>query len=30
MNTTKQKRRYAIDVPGEVMQVLRWHVETQQ
>jgi len=29
MNTTKQKRRYAIDVPEEVMQILRWHVETQ-
>jgi hypothetical protein len=29
MNTTKQKRRYAIDVPEEVMRILRWHVETQ-
>ena len=29
MNTTKQKRRYAIDVPEDVMKVLAWHVETQ-
>lgn len=29
MNTTKQKRRYAIDVPAEVMDVMQWHVDTQ-
>ncbi len=29
MNTTKQKRRYSIDLPEEAMEVLRWHVETQ-
>ncbi len=29
MNTTKQKRRYTIDLPTEVVDVLRWHVETQ-
>ena len=29
MNTTKQKKRYAIDVPDEVIEVLRWHAETQ-
>jgi len=29
MRTTKQKRRYTIDLPPEVMQILRWHVETQ-
>lgn len=29
MPTTKQKRRYGIDVPAEVMDVLRWHVDTQ-
>ncbi len=29
MQTTKQKRRYGIDVPPAVMAVLRWHVETQ-
>lgn len=29
MNTTKQKRRYAIDVPESVMKVLKWHVQTQ-
>jgi integrase len=29
MNTTKQKRRYKIDLPPEVLQILRWHVETQ-
>jgi len=27
--TTKQKRKYNIDLPAEVMAVLRWHVETQ-
>jgi integrase len=29
MQTTKTKRRYAIHVPKEVMEVLRWHVDTQ-
>ncbi len=29
MRTTKQKRRYAIDLPPEAMEVLKWHVETQ-
>lgn len=29
MNTTKQRRRYRIDLPREVMEVLRWHVRTQ-
>jgi integrase len=29
MRTTKQKRRYAIDLPPEAMAVLRWHVDTQ-
>jgi integrase len=29
LNSTKQKTRYAIDLPEEVMDVLRWHVETQ-
>lgn len=29
MRTTKQKRRYAIDLPKEVMDVLAWHVDTQ-
>jgi integrase len=29
MNTTKQKRKYTIPLPAEVMEVLRWHVETQ-
>jgi integrase len=29
MLTTKQKRRYAIDLPQEAMDVLRWHVDTQ-
>lgn len=29
MRTTKQKRRYAIDLPPEAMKVLRWHVATQ-
>jgi integrase len=29
MRTTKQKRRYAILLPKEAMEVLRWHVETQ-
>jgi len=29
METTKQKRRYPIDMPAEVTAVLRWHVDTQ-
>src|SRR5581483_893839 len=29
MRCTKQKRRYAIDLPPEAMAVLKWHVETQ-
>ena len=29
MNTTKQKRRYAIDLPEDAMSVLTWHVDTQ-
>lgn len=29
MATTKTKKRYAIDLPEEAMQVLRWHVDTQ-
>ncbi|MBL8718206.1 MAG: hypothetical protein JNL79_19655, partial [Myxococcales bacterium] len=29
MRTTKQKRRYSIDLPTEAMVVLRWHVDTQ-
>ena len=29
MKTTKQRRRYAIDLPEEAMVVLRWHVDTQ-
>ncbi len=29
MKTTKQKRRYTIDLPEELMAILRWHVETQ-
>src|SRR5262249_60801632 len=29
MKTTKQKRRYTIDLPAEAMAVLKWHVETQ-
>lgn len=29
MNTTKQKRRYAIDLPEEAMSVLKWHIDTQ-
>lgn len=29
MRTTKQKRKYAIDLPEEVMAILLWHVETQ-
>jgi integrase len=29
MRTTKQKRRYVIDLPEEAMTVLKWHVKTQ-
>ena len=29
MRTTKQKRRYAIDLPAEATAVLKWHVDTQ-
>jgi integrase len=29
MKTTKQKKRYGIDLPKEAIDVLRWHVETQ-
>jgi integrase len=29
MNTTKQKVKYRIHLPEEVVKVLRWHVETQ-
>jgi len=29
MRTTKQKRRYVIDLPAEAMAVLQWHVDTQ-
>jgi integrase len=29
MRTTKQRHRYTIDLPEEVLQVLRWHVDTQ-
>jgi integrase len=29
MRTTKQKHKYAVDLPVEAMSVLRWHVETQ-
>ncbi len=29
LNTTKQKKRYCIELPKEVMEVLRWHTETQ-
>jgi integrase len=29
LNSTKQRTRYGIEVPPEVMQILRWHVETQ-
>jgi integrase len=29
LNSTKQRTRYGIEVPPEVMDVLRWHVETQ-
>lgn len=29
IRTTKNKRRYAVDLPDEVMSVLKWHVDTQ-
>jgi len=29
MNTTKQKTRYTIELPAEVVAVLEWHVSTQ-
>ena len=29
MRTTKQKRKYTIDLPREVMRVLEWHVASQ-
>lgn len=29
MNTTKQKRRYSIELPAEVVEGLDWHVATQ-
>jgi integrase len=29
LNRTKQKTRYAIDLPEAVMEVLHWHVDTQ-
>lgn len=29
MDTTKQKRKYNIALPPQVMDVLRWHVDTQ-
>lgn len=29
MRTTKQGRKYSIDLPKEAMDVLRWHVRTQ-
>lgn len=29
MRTTKQKRRYGISVPPALLDVLRWHVDTQ-
>jgi integrase len=29
MRTTKQRRRYTIDLPEEAMQILQWHVDTQ-
>lgn len=29
LKTTKQKTRYAIDLPEDVVEVLRWHVQTQ-
>lgn len=29
LETTKQRTRYAIDLPEEAVEVLRWHVKTQ-
>lgn len=29
MNTTKQRVKYSINLPAEVVDVLRWHVDTQ-
>lgn len=29
MDTTKNKRRYSIDLPPDAIKVLRWHVDTQ-
>jgi integrase len=29
LNTTKQKTRYAIELPPSVVDVMRWHIETQ-
>jgi hypothetical protein len=29
LNVTKQKTRYVIELPAGVIEVLRWHVETQ-
>ena len=29
MNTTKQRTKYKIHLPADVMSVVRWHVETQ-
>jgi integrase len=29
MRTTKQRRRYSVQLPEEAMQILRWHVDTQ-
>jgi hypothetical protein len=29
MKTTKQRKRYGIDLPKEAIDVLRWHIETQ-
>src|SRR5688572_16090904 len=29
LNVTKQKTRYVIELPARVIDVLRWHIETQ-
>lgn len=29
MRTTKQKRRYSIELPDGAIEILRWHIETQ-
>jgi integrase len=29
LNTTKQKTRYVIELPSSVVDVMRWHIETQ-